>query len=210
MDMKFNTEVLNKVLLESKITNIKSNSIKKWATNFMSLKNILCRTLTIILSSIIFCVIYFVLRQKGLDGAYGNPVFNKGSAFGSGADWDGWTIYLIKSLVAILFFISFFIFNKWYCYIPLWCVFINALCIIIDKSIVVPEIYVLRYYPHHIDYRFDTVVDYFHFSTFVNNIGDIFIIIFACVSVLSITVFLIKSDWFKENNDNDHKEITNV
>ncbi len=52
----------------------------------MTLKNILGRLITVILGSIIFSVIYFVLRQKGLDGAYGVPQFNPGSAFGSGSD----------------------------------------------------------------------------------------------------------------------------
>ncbi len=197
--MKLNSEFLNTVLFQEKIEKIKKEWFKKWLLSFCSLKNIIGRLATIILGSIIFCVIYFVLRQNGLEGAYGKPAFNQGSAFGSGSGWAVWTIYLIKALVSLLFFVSFFIFNKWYCYVPLWCVFINALCILIDKGMVIPDTYL----PVNSSLRYDTVVDYFHFPTFVNNIGDIFIIVFACISVLTITVYLVRSEWFQDKEDKD-------
>ncbi len=198
---------LNKVLCQDKISKIKSSGLRRWATDFMTLKNILGRLLTVVLGTFVFCLIYFVLRQKGLEGAYGALVFNQGSAFGSGASWAPWTVYLIKSLVAILFFVSFFIFNKWYCYTSLWFVFINALCILIDKAMVVPIEYAKT-----ASNMYDTVVDYFDFGSFVNNIGDIFIIIFACTSVVGITVYLVNSDWFKDDEpkDNTKKEVANV
>ncbi len=207
--MQINKTHLNKVLFEEKINNLKSNSFKKWAINFMTLKNIYGRLLTILIGSIFFSVIYFVLRQNGLDGDYGKPVFNKGSAFGSGSEWAGWTIYFIKGLVAFLFFVSFFIFNKWYCYVSVWGVFINSLCIIIDKSLVIPEAYMVKY-GYAMYYRYDTVVDYFHFTTFVNNIGDIFIIVFASLSVITIIYYLLKSDWFKDSQDKNKNEVMNV
>ncbi len=207
--MKVNNELLNKVLLTSKIDKIKSKCIKNWLTDFMTVKNVLGRLATIVFGSIFFCVIYFVLRQKGLDGAYGIVQFNHGSAFGSGSDWAPWAIYLTKSLVALMFLISFLIFNKWYCYVSLWFVFINALCIIIDKSLVIPDQYA-NLYRHNPSLKYDSVVDYFHFKTFVNNIGDIFIITFACTSVLSITVYLIRSEWFRDSDKATTNEVAHV
>ena len=65
-------------------------------------------------------------------------------------------------------------------------------------------------YGYAMYYRYDTVVDYFHFTTFVNNIGDIFIIVFASLSVITIIYYLLKSDWFKDSQDKNKNEVMNV
>lgn len=206
--MKWNKTSWNHVFIQNKIDAVKQQWLKLWLTEFFKLKNIVGRLLTVLIGSIIFVTTYFVLRKNGLEGWYGNPIFNKGSAYGSGSQWPTWTVYFLKSLVTLMMLAAFFIFNKWYCYVPVWVVVINSLCIIIDKALILPDDIIYLYSPYDLSNKYHTVVDYFHFPKYVNNIGDIFIISFSVISVISMIISIVKSDIFKDDEKKKEDEVT--
>ncbi len=83
--MKFNSTLIQQVLFEDKIDKIKGQGFQQWLKAFCTVKVLLGRLLTMVLATTIFCVIYFVLRQNGINGVYGDLVLNPGSAFGAGS-----------------------------------------------------------------------------------------------------------------------------
>ncbi|MGL4948018.1 MAG: hypothetical protein ACRC42_01360 [Mycoplasma sp.] len=197
--LSFIQNIQEKILLENKISKIKSESLKNYLNDFFKLKVILLKLLTIFLTTLICATLFFVLRSNSLEQNWDNVEFNKGVAFGIGNDWDLWIVYALKIVPFILMINCFIFFNQWYIFMPFCVMAMNSLFNIIDKALVDEYRGVIHY---------DAVVDNIRWTAFgfTNNVADIFIVISLFFTISGILYHVYKI--FK--NDKEESQKTNI
>ena len=173
---------------------IKKDYLKKYLKEFFLLKNLIIKFICLTITTLICGLIFFLIRQNLLSNPNASITFNKGVAFSSLNDVDQWIVYLIKSLISIVFSLIFIFFNKWFIFIPAYLIAINGWFNIIDKTII--DVF------NGISY-IDSVVDYVYINNSVSNSADIFIIIGICCIIAGILwyIYLINKEQ-KANNKN--------
>ncbi len=196
---------INKIFLENKLKNIKNSLVKQYLLNFFSIKVVGLKLITLCMSLTIIFTLFFVLRNWALTNYTTlHIVFNTGWAFGLGSNLSTGLVYFLKSLPTIFFFIGFIVCNKWYLFIPMCIISFSSLCNIIDKSLI--DYYVSS---DGLNFVYDSVVDYFYFSSFnfTNNIADIIIIIGFVLLVCALIYYIIlEYNKEKQNEKNSSEE----
>ncbi|MGL4950804.1 MAG: RluA family pseudouridine synthase, partial [Mycoplasma sp.] len=190
----------NKILFGNGILKIKNKVIRNYLTEFLTLKNLIIRTLIYLLIIAVSSILFFILREQSLLNNWDNIILNKGMAWNMGDKWDQWIVYFMKILPLILMYFISLGFNKKMLYIPFFLISYNSLLNVIDKGMV--DYYMGIY--HH-----DTVVDYIYWPlfNFTNNVADIMIISgfgFVVFAILKEISNIIKED---VENDKFTKEV---
>lgn len=199
--MRLNKINWNHIFCEQKIQKLKINWLRKWLLDFLNFKNLFIRLISFSIVLLISNVCFFVMRHNSLLNMYSVPVFNRGMGFSVGNDWPEWTVYLLKTLIAVFFLIFSFSFNEWYLNICFFVVGVNSVLNVIDK-VMIDHYEGINHY--------NTVVDYIDWPqfNFKNNIADIFIVTFIILLVIGVIFYIVKA-YRKINKDDIPERIKN-
>lgn len=196
---KFKTS-LNHIFFLKNIEKIKYDSFKNYFSEFFTLKVILIKLITFVLTLLICGLCFFLIRNNMLNNPHAHLQFNKGIAFSFGNNMNQDAVYAIKSLISIFFLLLWFFNNKWYLNIFAFIIASNGFFNIIDKAIIDNF--------NGIEYV-DAVVDYIFLASGTNiasvaNVADIFITIGICFFILGIIFYIYVI--FKEEKEQKNQQ----
>ncbi len=178
---------------------IKKDYLKKYLKEFFLLKTIVQKICFALLITLFCGLLFFLIRNNLLlHGNENQVVFNKGVAFSFlNSIAPQWVVYLVKSLISILFSFIFIFFNKWFIFIPSFLIAVNGWFNVIDKCMV-------DVLASNNSVNVDAVVDYIFILNSVSNTADVFIIIGICSLILGIMwyIYLINKEQKTKNKEN--------